>query len=367
MADQCRWGVLGAANIARKNWKSIRNAENCTLTGVASRDVARAEQFIDECMLDTPFPTRPTAFGSYQDLLDSDVDAVYIPLPTALRKEWVIKTAEAGKHVMCEKPCAITAADLEEMVAACREHNVQFMDGVMFMHSKRLDAVREAIDDGSSVGQLRRIASQFSFCGDDDFLNHDIRLSEALEPDGCLGDLGWYTIRFTLWVMNYAMPNRVAARLLKTASREDSGEYLPLEFSAEMFFDDAGVSASFFCAFTIEHQQWVHLSGSQGNLQLNDFVLPYFGPTIDFEVNNAAFNIYGCDFNMERHRRTVSTSEYSSGHANAQETNLFRNFARLALSGSPDNHWPDIALKTQRVMDAVRESARADGKMLTLS
>src|SRR5688500_8784269 len=102
----CRWGILGAANIARKNWKAIRNAENATLVAVASRSRERAAQFIDECQGSAPFATAPAACASYEELLArKDVDAVYIPLPTGIRKEWVIRTAQAGKHVLCEKPC----------------------------------------------------------------------------------------------------------------------------------------------------------------------------------------------------------------------------------------------------------------------
>jgi len=88
-------------------------------------------------------PAQPLAYGSYEELLDAtDVDAIYIPIPTGVRKEWVIRAAQAGKHVLCEKPCAVTVADLEEMIDACRRHRVQFMDGVMFMHSRRLERVR---------------------------------------------------------------------------------------------------------------------------------------------------------------------------------------------------------------------------------
>jgi predicted dehydrogenase len=95
------------------------------------------------------------------------VDAVYVPLPTGLRKEWVVRAAKAGKHVVCEKPCAVNAVILEEMLSACRKNNVQFMDGVMFMHSQRLARVRETLDDGASVGQIKRIvvAIQFSRLG----------------------------------------------------------------------------------------------------------------------------------------------------------------------------------------------------------
>src|SRR5262245_44521492 len=103
-----RWGILGTAEIARKNWKAIAQAGNATLTAVASRDLERSRAFIGQCQAQAPFPTLPRAFASYKDLLASDqVDAVYIPLPTGLRKEWVLRAAESGKHVLCEKPCAI--------------------------------------------------------------------------------------------------------------------------------------------------------------------------------------------------------------------------------------------------------------------
>src|SRR5262245_66026921 len=89
-ATLCRWGILGTARIARKNWKAIRNAGNSALVAVASRDPGRACQFIDECQADVPLTPRPAACGSYQELLGRDnIDAVYLPLPTGIRKEWV--------------------------------------------------------------------------------------------------------------------------------------------------------------------------------------------------------------------------------------------------------------------------------------
>ena len=102
--------------------------------------------------------------GSYEELLASDtVDAVYVPLPTGIRKTWLIRAAEAGKHVLSEKPVAATADDVKEILAACRRNSVQFMDGVMFMHSRRLDRLREVLSDGQSFGQIRRIVAHFSF------------------------------------------------------------------------------------------------------------------------------------------------------------------------------------------------------------
>src|SRR5438105_4658062 len=105
----CRWGILGTANIARKNWKAIRNAGNATLAAVASRDRRRAQTFIDECQTSVPFAPAPSACGTYEELIErKDVDAVYIPLPTGIRKEWVMRAAAAGKHILCEKPCGAT-------------------------------------------------------------------------------------------------------------------------------------------------------------------------------------------------------------------------------------------------------------------
>ena len=101
-----------------------------------------------------------------------------------------MKVAQAGKHLLCEKPCGTSLDQVEKIVSACEQAGVQFMDGVMFMHSERLNKVREAIDDGTTIGKLRRINTQFSFCAPDEFLTENIRMHSDLEPHGCLGRLG---------------------------------------------------------------------------------------------------------------------------------------------------------------------------------
>ena len=198
-----RIGFLSTAGIGKKNWKAILNSGNCTVSAIASRDAQKSRKFIDDCQRDFAFAEMPRAFGSYEELIASpNVDAVYVPLPTGLRKDFVIRVAQNGKHVLCEKPCAANLAELDTMLAACKKHSVQFMDGVYFMHSPRLEKIRGTLDDGISIGKLRRIVSNFSFAGDEIFLRDNIRMDAALEPAGCLGDLGWYSIRFALWIMN---------------------------------------------------------------------------------------------------------------------------------------------------------------------
>jgi predicted dehydrogenase len=352
----CRWGILSTAVIARKTWKAIQLADNARLVAVASRDLDRCREFIDMCQNREPVKYGVEAVGDYAALIErTDVDAVYIPLPTGVRKEWVIRAAEAGKHVLCEKPCAVNAGDLREMIAACERNGVQFMDGVMYMHTARLQQIRAALD-GGEIGQLKRIATQFSFCAPPEFLEGNIRTTSDLEPHGCLGDLGWYTIRIALWAANWNLPERVHARLLDSLQRPGSPKPVPMEFAAEMSFPE-GVSASFYCSFRTHHQQWANFSGTRGYIQVQDFVLPFFGAETAYDIVQSDFILDGCDFNMERRRRRVTVQEYSNSAANAQETNLIRNFSALVCTGNIDPHWPSISLKTQQVLDACYRSA----------
>jgi predicted dehydrogenase len=362
----CRWGILGTAGIAHKNWQAIRNASNCTLTAVASRDLERCRRFIGECQRHAPFDPPPRACGSYEELLASDaVDAVYFPLPTGIRKPWVIRAAEAGKHVLVEKPVGATSQDVREMLAACRQSGVQFMDGVMFMHSRRLQSIREILADGRSVGPLKRIVSHFTFGAESEFFASNIRAHSQLEPLGCLGDLGWYNIRFTLWVMDWKLPARVAGHMLAEHRRPDSPAPVPTDFSAELFYDD-GVSASFYCSFLAEIQQWANLGGTKGFLYVPDFVLPRYGAEVAFELSNPIHNVMGCDFIMEEHTRRFAVREYSNSAENAQEINMFRRFGELVLCGRPDDSWGEMALKTQQVLDACLQSARSGGCVVDL-
>lgn len=272
-----RWGILGAAEIAKKNWKAIWNSQNGVVVAVASRDKERGRRFIEECQGQAPFKATPRAIGAYEELIAAgDVDAVYIPLPTGIRKQWVERAARAGKHIVCEKPCAVSVADLEEMLETCRRHGVQFMDGVMFSHSLRLERIRELLQDGKTIGSIKRITSSFAFKAPEEFFSSNIRVHSELEPHGCLGDLGWYCIRFALWAMNWQLPRRVTGRTLSEFKHPGSKLPVPTEFSGELFFE-GGISSSFYCSFVSAIEQWVQISGTVGQLRIADFVLAVLG------------------------------------------------------------------------------------------
>jgi predicted dehydrogenase len=365
-SGKIRWGILGAAEIARKNWKAIGNTGNSTVAAVASRDLERCRRFIAECQAEAPMAALPEAINSYEALLDSPgIDAVYIPLPTGVRKKWVLRAAAAGKHILCEKPCAVSAADLHEMIEACRRRRVQFMDGVMFMHSRRLERMREALDDQANIGEIRRIASAFSFGAPPEFFRGNIRAQGGLEPHGCVGDLGWYCIRLSLWAMKWQMPREVIGRVLEATAGAAGSAPVPTEFSGELFFE-GGVSASFYCSFLTELQQWGIISGRRGYLSIPDFVLPFDGAEMNFEVRRSVFHIKGCDFRMEPGGRAITVAETSHGHPDSQETNMFRNFGEQIVAGGWNERWPEQAWKTQLVMEACLESGRADGRPVRL-
>ncbi|QDV21945.1 Gfo/Idh/MocA family protein [Aureliella helgolandensis] len=368
MAEKhCRFGIMGTAGIARKNWKAIRLSGNARVAAVASRSEASAQKFIDECTAQVPQVSTPDAVGSYEALLArEDIDAVYIPLPTALRHEWVIRAAEAGKHVLGEKPAALNAQQVAGMLEACKKNNVQYMDGVMFMHSQRLPLVGELLKCDERIGQLRRMAAQFSFAGDATFLKKNIRVHSELEPYGCLGDLGWYCVRYFLCSLNGEMPTHVQARQLTRLQGTGSPGTVPGEFSAELYFA-SGVTASFYCSFLTENQQWFHASGSKGNLRVNDFVLPYHGSEVDVLTAQDRFEIDNCEFHMEPHSQRHAVREYDAGQATAQEVRMIRKFADLALSGKSDASWPAWTLKTQQVLDACFESSNQDGAKISMT
>lgn len=327
------------------------------MTAVGSRDAAKAQAFIDKCQAEVPFVTAPRAC-SYEELLRrDDVDAVYIPLPTGIRPEWVVRAAQAGKHVLCEKPCGPSAKDLQAMLIACEANKVQFMDGVMFMHSDRLPLMRRVLDDGESIGEIRRITSQFSFAASDDWLKTNIRANADLEPLGCLGDLGWYNVRFSLFVKKYEVPTKVSGRMLA----KHNG--VPMEFSGDLFFAD-GSSAHYYCSFRTELQQWAHITGSKGSLHLSDFVLPAFGCESAFETDRPVFRVDNCRYHMETHPRRHAVPEYSDGSPDAQESKMIRRFSELVASGKTDSFWPEIAWKTQITLDACLLSARRGGELV---
>ncbi|MCM2473737.1 Gfo/Idh/MocA family oxidoreductase [Rhizobium sp. CG5] len=152
-----RFGILSTAKIGRELVvPAIQDAENCVVTAVASRDIAKARAMADRFGV-------PHAFGSYEDMLASDlIDAVYIPLPTSQHIEWSIKAADAGKHVLCEKPIALKASDIDQVIAARDRNKVLVSEAFMVTYTPVWHKVRELLQAGA-VGRLRHVQGVFTY------------------------------------------------------------------------------------------------------------------------------------------------------------------------------------------------------------
>jgi hypothetical protein len=144
-------------------------------------------------------PSSTLCYGTYEELLSNpDIDAVYIPLPTAEHLKWVTSAALQGKHILLEKPCAISAQILHEIITICLTSNVVLMDGVMFNHHCRTRSLLKELHDPFLGISACRVHSSFSFKADDRFYSSNIRASSSNDPLGALGDLAWYCIRLGL-------------------------------------------------------------------------------------------------------------------------------------------------------------------------
>lgn len=184
-----RFGILGAARIARAMFQSP--LDGVEFIGIASGDRHKADQFGDEYHI-------PRRYGSYDTLLDDpDIDAVYIPLPQHLHKEYTIKAAERGKHVLVEKPAALSSGEIGEMESACRAAGVLFMEAFMYRFMRMPNRVKEIVQSGW-IGPLRYI--DFNFCFDIFTRGRTGYRLERSSGGGALYDLGIYGIDFLRFI-----------------------------------------------------------------------------------------------------------------------------------------------------------------------
>lgn len=179
-----KWGVLSTAKIGLTQViPAIQRSKNGRVVAIASRNIENAKNVAKDLDI-------ATAYGSYEELLDDPaIDAVYIPLPNALHKEWVIKAAEKKKHVLCEKPVAITVEELQEMIDACERNGVKFMEAFMYQFHPQHEKVKELIAEGT-IGEVATMRASFTFFLDD---SSNIRLSEDL-AGGSMFDVGCYAL-----------------------------------------------------------------------------------------------------------------------------------------------------------------------------
>ncbi len=260
--DKVRWGVLSTARIAtEKVIPGLRRSTRGELVAIASRDAATARAVADRLEI-------PRAHGSYDALLaDPEVDALYIPLPNHLHAEWSIAALRAGKHVLCEKPLALTASDAVRMFAVAEASGRLLMEAFMYRHHPSWIAVRDLIATGR-IGSLRAVDSWFSYFNDDPA---DIRNVRAF-GGGALYDIGCYSVNLSRMLFG-SEPRAVAASIVR-----DPGSGVDVLTSGTMEFED-GI-ATFTCSTRVEPDQRVHVYGTQGRISIDiPFNIPPDLPT----------------------------------------------------------------------------------------
>ncbi|WNS42543.1 Gfo/Idh/MocA family oxidoreductase [Paenibacillus sp. MMS20-IR301] len=185
MTQKLRWGIMSCAQIATGSvMPAIQESETGMIQAIASRELEKSRAVAAEFGI-------AQAYGSYEELLaDPDVDAVYIPLPNHLHCEWVIRAAEAGKHILCEKPIALNSSEAAQMVAACRTAGVHLAEAYMYRHHPRIVELRDIIASGE-IGALRSIRGTFTYNDATDTSN--IRFKSAW-GGGSLYDVGCYPL-----------------------------------------------------------------------------------------------------------------------------------------------------------------------------
>ena len=257
-----RWGVLSTASIGRvKVIPAIQKAPHCEVVAIASRDAGVAASVAESLGI-------PRAHGSYEALLaDPEVEAVYIPLPNHLHAQWTIAAAKAGKHVLCEKPLALTPPDAERMIEVADREGVRLMEAFMYRLHPSWVATRELVAAGR-IGRLTAVQSWFSYFNDD-----PTNIRNIVETGGgALYDIGCYSINLSRMLFG-AEPDRVEGMIVR-----DPATGTDVVTSGMLRFGD-GV-ATFTCSTRAEDDQRVHVYGSAGRISIEiPFNIPPDRPT----------------------------------------------------------------------------------------
>jgi xylose dehydrogenase (NAD/NADP) len=260
--NKLRWGLLSTARINRVLLPPLRASTRNELTAVASRDLNRAKAYADERKI-------PRVFASYEALLaDPDVDVIYNPLPNSLHAQWTIKAAEAGKHVLCEKPLANTVEEVDAMTEAAEKAGIVLMEAFMYRHHPQTIRVKELVESGA-IGKLQLIRGSFTFTISDE---GDVRLNASL-GGGSIWDVGCYPISYARLI---AGVERIEVFGWQTKGQ---GSGVDETFIGEMRFPN-NVYAQFDSGFRTPQRTHIELVGDKGSITLKKPFTPWLNEEI---------------------------------------------------------------------------------------
>jgi predicted dehydrogenase len=246
-----RWGVLSTAKIGREHViPGIVKSGNGVLAGIASRDLAKAET------LAKTFGALK-AFGSYEELLASpDIDGIYIPLPTSQHVEWTVKCADAGKHVLCEKPISLNAMEIQSLIDARDRNKVIISEAFMVTYHPQWAKVRDLIAHGA-IGNLRHVQGAFTY-----FNTDPANMRNILElGGGALPDIGVYptvTTRFA-----------TGKEALKVSAKVDFDPVFKTDVFSSIRADFGDFELSFYLSTQMANRQTMAFHGDAGFIEVH--------------------------------------------------------------------------------------------------
>lgn len=251
--QKIRWGVLGCASIAKRAVvPGIKGSQFNEVRAIASRSLETAQATAQELDI-------PVAYGSYEELVqDPELDAIYIPLPNQLHKEWTIKAMKAGKHVLCEKPIALTHQEAEEMLQVSREMNVVVAEAFMYRYHPRYAEIKSLIAEGV-IGDIRLVRGSFTFNNGNSTEN--VRFVKEW-GGGSLYDVGCYPIS----AARYLLGKEPIAATMQAMFSEKHGGVDMMAAGLVEFPDD--VSLLFDCGMWAAFRNPMEILGTKGRIEI---------------------------------------------------------------------------------------------------
>ena len=308
---------------------AIQASRNGEVAAVASRDMGKARAFAAKLGI-------PKAYGSYEALLEAEgIDAVYIPLPNSMHRQWTIRAAEMGKHILCEKPLGLNASECLEMEAAASRCNVKLMEAFMYRFHPRTEKVLEMVRSGV-IGELRLIHSAFTFR-----LTHpdNIRLKQEL-GGGALMDVGCYCVNIS---RTAAAAEPMAAQCFARWSQSGVDEQL----AGTLVFPN-GLPAQFDCSLTMERREVYTLAGTDASLTIPRAFLPGHADAV-----------------IEETRGRGETKQYVIKGADEYQL-MVEHFADCILQDLAPRYTASEAAANMRAIEALYRSACNEGRPETL-
>ncbi len=322
-----RWGVLSTAKIAREQLlPAMLDSDNGAVTAIASRDLDRAKALADRFGAEH-------AFGSYEELLASyDVDGVYIPLPTSQHAEWTVKAADAGKHVLCEKPIALVADEIQALIEARDRNRVLVCEAFMVFYHPQWIKVRELVADGA-IGRLKHVQGAFAYHNVDPA---NLRNQLAL-GGGALPDIGVYPTVATRLVTGME-PSRIQARVERDPT-------FGTDIYSSVKADFGEFELTFYVATQMAARQMMVFHGDKGFIEVH-------GPFNAGDYEHARIELH----NQRHDQATV----FRFGGVRQYRLEV-EAFARAAQGGDDPVFTLEDSVRNQRVIDAIFRAGERDG------